>query len=153
MWMEALAIPLCALAGRLHGGGPTFYREWVRKRLPWLDRYLDGDIASPVAFAALCAFFMPWPLALGAGLGWWAGWAPDIGDKVDALRDGNWKPALQRGVFLGSCIALGSWNPAFILAGATFPLWYWLCVRYNKGDWGPAEWAQGAAIGAVLAIC
>ena len=150
--MQYLAIPICALIGRMHGGGPTFYREFVRKHAPWLDPYLDGDTASPIAFAALCLFFMPWPLALGAGIGWWAGWAPDIGDRVAELREGKWKQSLLRGVFLGACIAIGTWNPAFILAGATFPVWYGLCVKYNKGDWGPAEWAQGAAIGSILPL-
>lgn len=146
--IDLLAIPACALAGRLHGGGPTIYREYFRKHFPKIDPYLDGDITSPIAFGIICYLTgLPWYLALGGAVGWAVGWAPDIGDRVEELRQGKWKLALQRGVFLGACLSLGTWNPAFIISGAFFPLFYWLT---RKGDWHWSEWLQGGAIGVAV---
>lgn len=144
------AIPACALAARVHGGGPAVAREWLRKRFPNVERYLGGDTLSPVLFGLVCLLFMPWYWAMGGAIGWAVGWAPDIGDRVQELRLGQWKMALQRGVFLGAWVAVGTYNPLFILSGAMFPLLYWLSTKTKTGSWGISEWLQGAAIGLVF---
>lgn len=145
-----IAIPACSVLMLIKGGQHGFLRNRVENKI--FHRVLDGKILSTAGFGLVCLFFVPyWQAALGA-IGWLTGVAPSIGEDIAAQREGNWRGTLQRGVFLGAMIALTLWNPAFILAGATFPVWYGLCVKYNKGDWGPAEWAQGAVIGAVLAF-
>lgn len=142
-----ITILLCALAGRLKGGGPKIFREWVRRKFPKLDKWVDGDITGPLVFGLICLFWMPWYFALGGAIGWWVGMAPDVGQVMDELRKGNWKPGLQRGVYLGAAIALFTWNPAFIIPGILWPLAYWIGEKMDDKDWWFSEWLIGGLIG------
>ncbi len=139
-----LTVAACALCGRIHGAGLEFYPQWLTKRF---GKYINGDILSPILFGLIASLYLPWYLALGGALGWWSGWSPDIGDRVSELRQGNWKLAVQRGTFLGACIALGTWSPLFILSGSMFAPVYYIT---RKGDWSLSEWLLGGIIGLAL---
>lgn len=133
------------------GGQHGFIVNKYRQKNKFLDRLLDGKILSTVGFGLLCLCFMSIPLAVTAALGWLLGIAPSIGEDIAAQRAGNWKPYFQRGTFLGTSIALGTWNPAFIIAGMLSPLCLWVSDKVSK-DWWLKELLEGALIGLVLAL-
>lgn len=149
MWLEALAIPVCAILMLIKGGQHGFLRRKVTN--PYLYKMLDGKILSTLGFGLLCLCFMPPLLSLTAALGWLLGVAPSIGEDIAEQRSGNWKPFFQRGTFMGASIALGCWNPAFILAGMLSPVFLWISDKWSK-DWYVKEALEGAAIGLVLAV-
>lgn len=157
---------------RIKGGGPDIAPKWFR--------VLDGSVVSAVGFAALCCFYVqPWLAAL-AGLGWFIGNAPSIGEEIGAIggvrgnwvknRDSwvgskvfkwvksdrlwGWLSGCLRGAFFGACLAAPLLDPWFILAGATFPLVYFIGVSINqiitnkvRASWYIAEWFYGMVIG------
>jgi hypothetical protein len=146
-FIDIAAIPICSLLMRIKGGGPTPYREWFRKHVSFLDGALDGKIISPIGFALLCLFCVPWWQAIIAGFGWLAAVAPSIGEDIAEVRQLNFKPGVIRGGYLGAMIALALWNPAFIVSGLTFPLCY-LAAHYIKPeDWKYGEYLLGALLG------
>jgi len=126
------------------GGQHGFLRNKIKN--PVLHRLLDGKILSTVGFGLLALFFVPYWLAITAGIGWLLGVSPSIGEDIAAQRAGNWRGYFQRGTFLGASIALGLWNPAFILAGMSAPLCLWVSDKWSK-DWYVMEALQGCAIG------
>lgn len=122
----------------------------------------DGKTISTLGFSLLCLN----PLA---GLAWLVGVAPSMGEEAGAVGGykGNWRPegatwgwkrGLQRGVFLGAMLALALNDTLMIIAGASFPLCYFLGIsiqQYRTGkiiaDWHLAEWIYGAVVGVALA--
>lgn len=137
----------CALLFSVKGGQHGFLRNKVTN--PVIHRLLDGKILSTALFGLVCLFYYPWPWAIGGAGGWLAGVAPSIGEDIAEQRNGNWRGTLQRGTFLGACLALGLWNPSFIIAGALMGPFLWVSDRVSK-DWWLYELLQGAAIGIAL---
>lgn len=132
------------------------------------DVLLDGKPLSAIGFACLAG-----PLA---GLGWLAGVSPRMGravgniggyrgnwdaeekpyegEEARAMAIEGWKAGVQRGVFLGACIALATGNVAFIAAGALFPVTAYLGVSLMQFikkkvdvDWVFHEIILGAVLG------
>lgn len=172
-----IAIPICALLMRVKGGGPDKAPKWFRD--------LDGSIVSSFLFAGLCAFYFPWWQALLCGVAWFAGNAPSIGEEIGAIggykgnwysdRDSwiggklvnwiksdkawGWASCFLRGIYFGLCLALPTLNPWFVLAGATFPLAYFIGVSIQQRientarvGWPISEWLYGAIIGGAFYV-
>lgn len=141
-----------------------------------IDRILDGKTLSSLGFALIA--FNPF-----AGLGWLLGVAPSIGEEIGAVGGyrGHWNyndkdswflskyikikdirlwgfvSGLLRGAFLGLCLSITTLNPYFILAGACFPIAYFVGVSIRQRiekliavDWHLGEWILGAIIGGAL---
>lgn len=161
----------CAVLMRLKGGGHAGFVEWVATRSgsKFLDLVLGAKFLSTVGFGLVCLLVgYPWWQAVLGAFGWLCGVAPSVGEIIGSIGGykGNWriegekwgwKMGAQRGVFCGACIALALWNPAFIIAGAMFPLVYWIGVsieQYRRGivaaPWDWSEWFYGAVIGAAF---
>ena len=155
--MIFLTIPICAALMRIKGGGLEYFKIG------------GGKIISALGFAALCYWLRPEWLSLLGGLGWWIGNKPSLGEIVGAIGGikgtwnnevNGWKEGVQRGVFTGACVSLSLWNPAFIIAGALFPVCVYAGVsleqlRKNQTSvsWYLFELIWGAAFGAVLWVC
>ena len=172
---------------RIKGGGHGKIRREIvdfaemvhgRTLAKIIDRILDGKVLSSLGFALVA--FNPF-----AGLGWLLGVAPSIGEEIGAIGGyrGHWNyndrdswflskyvgfrnirvwgavSGLLRGLFMGLCLAITTLNPWFILAGASFPLAYFIGVsirqRYERliaVDWHLGEWIYGLILGIPL-IC
>lgn len=104
----------------------------------------QGKIIAAFGFAALCLCLkFSFLAAVLAGLGWWLGNKASLGEIEGAIggfkgnwreegKSWGWKQGLQRGVFTGACLAVFTWNPAFILAGALFPLCAWIGISFEQ---------------------
>lgn len=139
----------CSLLMRIKGGGLAKYQP--KSRI--LKILLGGKLLSTIGFGVLCYFMglPPWQAIL-CGMGWLAGVSPSIGEDIDDLRHGKWLPAIMRGVWMGAMLAVTTWNPAFILSGATFPICYWLSDRIDPKDWKYGEYILGAVIGLTMVM-
>lgn len=112
---------------------------------------------------------------LAGVLAWLVAVAPSMGEEAGAVGGykGAWgeyvtdgfgrsygvKKAVQRGVFTGAVLALVFWHPAVLLAGATFPVAYFIGISIEQyrtkqaaASWHLAELIYGAAIGAGIAV-
>lgn len=168
-------ILLSALFMRIKGGGPNVAPLWFRAR--------DGGIDSAFMVVILAGFYINWWMALLFGLAYWAVNTMSMSEEVSAAGGykGNWPDGRDswfgskaltwikndrvwgwasgglRGAFIGACLALCSWNPWFILAGASFPLCYYIGVsirQFQTGQiepkddaWAWGEWIWGGALG------
>lgn len=81
---------------------------------------------------------------------------PVLGRDVFPIQEGQlygWKKGLQRGVFLGALLTLATGYTPFILAGASFPVAYFLgssltyLITKRPKSWTCAEPIYGAIIG------
>jgi len=132
--------------------------------------YVSGKILSSIGFALLCLYATDSFFGLLGGVGWWVGNKFSLGEIIGAIGGykGNWRPegkewgwkqGVQRGIFTGACIGVCLWNPAFILAGATFPVCVWLGVSLNQilirkvqASWYLFEILWGAVLGAAFLV-
>ena len=87
------------------------------------------------------------------GLFWSLGNRPAMDDPA-----GDWKRAVQRGMFLGGCLTVGTGithlidpdsaiNPWFIVASAGFPLYYRIGLKIDPNNWWIGELILGFALG------
>jgi len=131
------AIALFSLCMMIKGGW-LGKMAWYRKT--FADKYIEGKWLSGLL---LSAFINPI-----FGLFWALGNSPRMNDP-----GGDWKLAVQRGMFLGACLTMatgltGYPNIWFIISGATLPIWYRLALWQSKGaGWALAEPMLGAALG------
>lgn len=141
--------------------------------------FLDGSYLSAFGFFLLC-----WAISAGnpfyAGLCWFVANVPSMGEQAGGIGGykGNWdddekpypdpakrrkaavtgwKTGLQRGVFTGALLCIGTGVIPFIYAGALFPVAYWIGISIEQwrtgqtvASWRWAEWIYGGALGAAL---
>ncbi|MDB5490368.1 MAG: putative rane protein [Micavibrio sp.] len=111
---------------------------------------VDGHNLSAILFGLIT-------MSLPAALAWYIGCKPSLGEEVPAIGGirGNWvhegttdriltgseskairisalKRGLQRGVFMGACIAFALNDRNFILAGATWPLCVFIGISISQ---------------------
>lgn len=165
-------------AGVFREKGEIIEPEELDLKQEIIVRALDGKTISPIMFAILAKN----PLA---AVGFLAGVAPSIGEELGAIggvkgywnkdkrdswfgsglimpenqRTWGFASGFLRGLFLGGCLALTTLNPWFILAGASFPVVYFIGVSIEQViqnkvsvSWYIGELLYGAALGLPLII-
>jgi len=170
-----IEIPVTALLGRIKGGGPDIAPKW------FLD--LNGKLISAYLFGFLCLLYYDWNIAVLMGFMWWIGNKPSMSEVVSAIGGyfGHWfqdrdawvldfltswikneriwgvATGILRGAYTGICLALPSQNPWFILAGALFPVCYFIGVsieqfymKKTQVSWHWGEWIWYGVIGAAI---
>lgn len=90
--------------------------------------------------------------SIGHYKGWWGGYKTRGFDRSYGI-----KKSIQRGIFLGSLLTIATNETLFIIAGATFPVCYFLGSSLHlliegkkstyKDSWALAEPLYGAVIG------
>jgi len=174
-----------AAAMRLKGGGHAQIRRWAAKKLGikfdekhnvigepnfWQAGYLavtDGSILSAFAVGFMAWHDFGFWVGLFFGAAWFLGNAPSMGEIAGAIggykgnwraegRAWGWKQGAQRGIFTGSLLALATGNLLFIVAGAAFPLAYYIGVSIQQlisgkvaSSWKYGEWFWGGVFGSV----
>lgn len=152
----------------------------IKDKLPFIKWFVDGTQLSSFLAAVTVGLYTD-PIA-GAlfGLAWWLGVMPSMGEEAGAV--GRWghawgqyirsidpkdgkpafdrsygiKKAIQRGVFLGALLTLVTGYTPFIIAGATFPIAYFIGTSFayyvlKQDGWAPAEPLYGAFLGIAAA--
>lgn len=158
--IEIIAVSLLM---RIKGGGHGFIRN---KTKGLLHKALDGKILSTLGFFILCLFHYGFGVSILAAIAWLAGVAPSIGEQIGAVGgykrawrpEGmlwGWKSGMMRGTYQGALLALATGNTMFIIAGALFPLAYFIGVSlkqliHDRDDWDYGEWIYGAILGFII---
>lgn len=176
MFTTIAIILSCAVLHAIKGGQHGFIRNRVENKI--LHRLLDGKVISSAGFGVLIGI-VTGDAVMGASCAvlWLAAFAPSMGEEAGATGGicGGWGPyldrgfgrsygvkkALQRGVFAGAILSLLLPGWAMIVAGATFPVCYFIGISIQQlidGDekddasWHIAEWIYGVVIGIGVAF-
>lgn len=144
-------------------------------RHKYLSMLIDGKNLSSLLFFVFT--FNPF-----GALGWFIGCTPSLGEEVPAIGGikGNWvhennvdrtltgeeakaarisalKRGLQRGVFMGACVAIGMQDFNFLYAGASWPLCVYVGISISQlyrnavnTGWRTYEIVYGLAFGPAL---
>lgn len=143
-----------------------------------LVKSLDGKIWGSLMFAA--AAWNPF-----AAIGFIVGMAPSIGEELGSIggikgywnqdkRDSwfgsalikaedqrlwGWLSGILRGLFLGLCLAITTFNPWMLLAGGLFPVAYFIGISIQQiienkvsVSWYLGELIHGAILGGFLCL-
>lgn len=131
---------------------------------------VSGRIISAGAFGLMCMVALDHMRGLLGGVGWWLGNKMSMGEIAGAIgglrgnwrhegAEWGWKQGLQRGIFTGALISVALWNPAFVVAGASFPLAYWMGITIEQlrtrtiaVNWYLGEIIFGAFLGGALCL-
>ena len=156
------------------GQGKSFFRNFkkVRDSHPILERLLDGKVLSTLMVLIWACFATVWTQSNIGGmdtaelsvvaitLAWLLSVAPSMGEEYGAIRNDKNSPylkypedfgreygikkAIQRGGFIGACMALATGSLLFIVSAALLfvPL-AWLALNYAPAKifdrWGWSE--------------
>jgi hypothetical protein len=172
MILSIITVIWFAIAYAIKGGqGKSFFRNFkkVRDSHPILERLLDGKVLSTLMVLIWACFVTVWTQSNIGGmdtaelsvvaitLAWLLSVAPSMGEEYGAIRNDKTSPyllyfdreygikkAIQRGVFIGACMALATGSLLFIVSAALLfvPL-AWLALHYAPAKifdrWGWSE--------------